>query len=65
MNSQNKRIEKFLKKGRSLTPMLALRLFDCWALSSRISELNKLGMNIKSTMVEQNGKRFARYELAK
>jgi hypothetical protein len=62
--SQNKKIEKFLKQGRSLTPMLALKLFNCWALSSRISELNKKGLNIKSEMIERDGKRFARYSIA-
>lgn len=65
MNSQTKQIEKFLKQGRAITPMLALRLFGCFRLAARINDLKEMGLAIESKMVSKDGKRFARYELAK
>lgn len=61
--SQNDRIAAYLKKGNSLTPLTALKKFDCWALSSRIANLNARGMNIKAELVKKNGKQFAKYSL--
>jgi len=63
--SQNNLILKHLKKGKTLTPLQALRLFDCWALSSRISNLKSEGHKIKTEMVTKNGKTFARYSFEK
>jgi hypothetical protein len=50
--SQNKRIKEYLMKGKSLTPLDALYMFSCFALSSRISDLRKQGVNIKSELIE-------------
>lgn len=63
MKSQNQRIASYLKEGKRLTPMSALTKFNCWALSSRISQLNREGMDIKMRLVEKNGKRFGQYYL--
>lgn len=67
--SQNIRIRKYLESGKSLTPLDALYQFGCWALSSRISDLRKQGVNIKSELIEitSEGKKkmVARYKLAK
>jgi len=60
--SQNQLIKKHLQKGKSLTPMEALRKWGCWALSSRIAELRK-NMNIKTEMVTKGNKTFAKYSL--
>jgi hypothetical protein len=61
---QNKEILAYLEAGGSLTPMDALNLFNCWALSSRISDLKKEGHDIKSELVKgENGKRYSRYWL--
>ena len=66
IESQNKRIKKFLEEGRYITQMYALREFGCFRLASRIHDLrNDYGMDIKSEMVELNGKRFAMYSLNK
>jgi hypothetical protein len=69
IESQNARIRKHLESGKSLTPLDALYLFSCWALSSRISDLHKQGMNIKTDMIEITSegktKRVAKYRLAK
>lgn len=64
--SQNAEILAYLRDGNSLTPMEALEKFQCWALSSRISELqHELGTEvITSEMITlPNGKRVARYTL--
>jgi hypothetical protein len=67
--SQNARIRKYLESGKSLTPLDGLYLFGCWALSSRISDLKKQGVNIKSELIEITSegrkKQVARYKLAK
>jgi hypothetical protein len=67
--SQNKQIKDYLLKGGSLTPLQALYSFGCWALSSRISDLRKQGLNIKSELIEITSegktKRVSRYSIAK
>ncbi len=62
--SQNERILNHLKKGKSLTPLAALRLFNCWALSSRIAEINKPSRIVKSELVKvKGGKQVAKYSM--
>lgn len=65
MKSQNERILDYLLKGGTLTPLQALKKFDCWALSSRISDLNKLGKyRIKSELVKtKSGKLVSKYSI--
>ena len=64
--SQESGILQYLQAGGSLTPMDALRLFNCWALSSRISDLNKKGFNVRARMeTGENGKTYARYFILK
>ena len=64
--SQNKQIKAWLESGKSLTPLDALALFNSFRLGARVFDLkNDYGMNIKTEMVEANGKRFARYSLVK
>ena len=66
VESQNKQIKAWLESGKSITPMDALNLFGSFRLGARIFDLkNDYGMNIKTEMVEENGKRFARYSLEK
>ena len=62
--SQEQAILDHLKGGQRLDPMLALRLFGCWALSSRVADLNRQGHNIKKIMVKANGKTYADYYMA-
>ena len=59
--TQNQQILKHLQSGRTLTPMSALTKFGCWALSSRTSDLKKLGYNIDKEMITKGGKTFAKY----
>lgn len=66
--SQNELIYRHLKSGKSITPMEALspKFGDCWALSSRMSDLKKKYGNIfDSETVTKNGKSFSKYYLKK
>ena len=66
IESQNKQIKAWLESGKSLTPLEAINLFNSLRLGARVFNLkNDYGMNIKTEMVEENGKRFARYSLAR
>ena len=60
--THNQQILKHLKKkNATITPMQALHWFKCWALSSRTSDLKKLGYNIDKEMITKGGKTFAKY----
>jgi len=61
VNSQSNRIARHLLAGKTLTPLGALRLFDCFRLGARIYDLRRAGMPIESATVKRKGKRFARY----
>ena len=63
MESQNKEILRWLKRGKSITALMALRKFGCLRLAARIFELIESGNNIKRDMVKINGKKVARYYL--
>lgn len=64
--SQEQAILNYLKPpGRTITPMIALRKFGCWALSSRVARLNKSRRIIKSELVtdKKTKKVYAKYSL--
>ena len=64
VESQNKQIKAWLESGKSITTLDALNLFGSFRLGARIFDLkNDYGMNIKTEMVEVNGKRYAKYSL--
>ena len=66
VESQNKQIKAWLESGKSITPLDALNMFGSFRLGARIFDLkNDYGMNIKTKMVEENGKRYAKYSLVK
>jgi len=60
--SQNAQILGHLKR-EPLTSLEALQLFGCMRLASRINELRYQGYTINTEMVQQNGKKWARYHL--
>ena len=62
--SQEQRILAYLRSGHSLTPIQALRKFGCFRLGARIYDLRRHGCRIKRQMVQRQGKRFARYQMA-
>ena len=49
----------------ALDPLTALRKYGCFRLGARIHELRDLGYEIKSSLVERNGKRIAQYRLVR
>ena len=66
IESQNKQIKAWLESGKSLTPLDALALFNSFRLGARVFDLkDEYGMNIKTGMVKENGKRFERYSLVR
>ena len=62
-DSQLSRIKRALENGSKITPIDALMKFGCFRLSARIADLRESGMNIRTEMIEDNGKRFARYSM--
>lgn len=63
MESQTIQIKEHLLSGKSITPLEALNEYGCFRLGARIFDLKEQGLNIKTEMVERNGKRFAEYSL--
>ncbi len=60
--TQKQMIERYLKSGHALTPLIALRKLDCLSLSQRVGELRREGKPIGSSIVRlKSGKRVSRY----
>jgi hypothetical protein len=65
MQSQETRILKWLKKGKTLTSIQALNQFHCFRLAARISDLREKGYNIetKPYKLDESKKIVALYKL--
>ena len=63
MTTQCEAILAHLKSGKDLTPLQAFDEFLVFRLAARIEELRSQGHDIKTQMLTQNGKTFARYTL--
>ena len=63
--SQTQRILRHLKKGRSISPLQALRMYGSLRLGARIYDLRREGHRIERQMVRRNGKHWARYVMAR
>jgi hypothetical protein len=61
-DSQNKLILEFLKKGKTINPILALKKFGCFRLSARIFNLREQGHDIECNIVKVDNKKFASYK---
>ena len=63
--SQSKQILDYLQSGNALTPLEALRKFNCLRLGARIYDLRQKGYVINSLIIKDDisGKRYARYSL--
>ena len=62
--SQETQILSHLKRG-PIDPMKALTLNGCFRLAARISDLRDKGHDIRTQIIERDGKRFAKYWLNK
>lgn len=61
-DSQNRAILAYLKSGKRLTQLMALDLFGCMRLPSRIHDIKKAGIDIKDQfIVLTSGKRVKEY----
>lgn len=60
--TQAQRILAHLRKA-PLDPLTALRKYGCFRLGARIWDLKREGYDIRSRIVSENGKKFARYLL--
>ena len=64
--NQAEQILKHLKSGKSLTPLEALRKFNCLRLGARVYDLHKEGHRIDSELVEtKSGKHVVQYTIGK
>ncbi len=62
--SQRAQILRDLKRGKSITPMNALKEYGCFRLAARIAELRQQGAPIRTTMIEgPNGRIWAEYRI--
>lgn len=63
--SQSKQILDYLQAGNALTPLEAMRKFNCLRLGARIYDLRQLGYQINSRLItdEHTKKRYAIYSL--
>lgn len=60
--AQNKAILSYLRGGNKLTQLLALEMFGCMRLPSRIHDLKKAGIEIKDRFITlTSGKRVKEY----
>ncbi|BAQ90879.1 hypothetical protein [uncultured Mediterranean phage uvMED] len=61
--TQNQQILDYLKSGKKITPLTALKKFGCFRLSARIFNLKEEGHAIITNNVTRKGKTFAEYSL--
>ena len=65
-DTQINQIEAHLRRGDSITPLDALKLYGCMRLAAVVHVLrSKFGLPIRTTIVDhpKTGKSFARYTL--
>lgn len=64
LDTQEARILAYLKRGKTLTQLQALRRFNSFRLAARVHRLRGDGHKIRAEMVVTDaGRRFARYSL--
>jgi len=61
--TQLEEIQKHLKEGEVITPLMALERFGCMRLAARIRDLRSMGMKIETQIRKSNGKVYACYKL--
>jgi hypothetical protein len=62
--TQNEQILEHLRKA-TITPIEAAKKYGIMCLAERVRDLKEKGHKILTTIVKENGKRFARYSLIK
>lgn len=62
--SQTDMILRDLKRGKAITPIDALREYQCFRLAAREADLREQGHDIVTDEIVKDGKRYASYRLA-
>jgi len=62
--TQTKMILKDLQRGKAITPIDALRDYQCFRLAARVADLREQGHDIVTDEIVKDGKRYASYRLA-
>jgi len=63
--SKHDQIKQHIESGKPITGLQALKQYGVYRLSSVINRLRKDGLNIITQMVEENGEKYAKYQLVK
>mgnify|MGYP006285592291 FL=1 len=63
--TQTQNILNYLKSGKRLTPLEALKKFGCLRLAARIADLRGQGHTIWTDYITVKNKTFAAYKLSK
>lgn len=61
--SQTKQLKKWLKSGRSISPLQALNQMGIYRLSARILDLRDEGLDIKTKLINEHPIHYAQYSL--
>jgi len=61
--TQETKILNYMLKGNAITPIDALRKFDCFRLAARISDLRHSNYPITMKLVTRGKKTFASYTI--
>jgi len=61
--TQTQRILRHLETGRKITPIQAMNKYGCMRLAARISDLRNEGWDIRTKLIEKEGKQYAQYWL--
>ena len=56
-------IKEYLLAGNSLTPIEALNMIGAFRLSAVVFKLKEQGLNIKTDIISEDNKRFAKYSI--
>ena len=56
-------IKEYLLAGNSITPIEALNMFGAFRLAAIIFKLKEQGLNIKTEMVYEEDKKYAKYSI--
>ena len=62
-HSQNERILAYMKQGRSITGLLALRLYGCFRLAARVYDLRQMGIKVQQRLIRIRDRRVSVYWL--
>lgn len=63
IDTQIGQIKEYLLAGNSITPIEALNMFGAFRLAAIIFKLKEQGLNIKTEMVYEEDKRYAKYSI--